>query len=90
MFKTKQIWSGIITLGLLLGASDIAIAQQSEKSLKSSDRFRRIEQPKGVQVGVTLGGLALIGAEMWWFLFSKNQAQKAQLDRGINKGENRS
>lgn len=76
MFQKKQIWSGIITLGLLLGVTNIALAQKLEKSSESTNQFRHIEQTKAVKIGVTLGGLALIGAELWWFLFSKNKPQK--------------
>lgn len=32
--------------------------------------FEAIEQPAGLKVGVTIGGLALIGLELWWFLGS--------------------
>ncbi|MDJ0715269.1 MAG: hypothetical protein QNJ54_13770 [Prochloraceae cyanobacterium] len=85
MFQKKHIWSGIITLGLLLGVTNIAIAQQSEKSSESTDRFRHIEQPIEVKFGVTLGGLALISAELWWFLFSKTKAQKAGELGGIQE-----
>ena len=74
MFKNKQIWSGIITLGLLLGVTNIALAERAEKSSKSVNQFRRIEQPKAVKISVTLGGFALIGGELWWFLFSKTKA----------------
>ena len=77
MFQKKQIWLGIITLVLLFGVTNIAIAQKSEKYSESTDIFLRIEQPKAIKLGVTLGGLALISAELWWFLFSKTKAQKA-------------
>ena len=44
----------------------------------ASDRsFRQIEQPLPVKVGVILGGLTLIGAELWWFLGRKQQKQQA-------------
>jgi len=33
-------------------------------------QFRTIEQPLPVKLGVTLVGLGLIGAELWWFLLS--------------------
>ncbi|MDJ0727150.1 MAG: cupredoxin domain-containing protein [Prochloraceae cyanobacterium] len=85
MLKNKQMWSGIITIVLLLGGNNIAMAEKVEKSSESVNQFRRIEQPKAVKIGVTLGGLALIGAELWWFLFSKTKAQKAKSSRGIQE-----
>lgn len=35
-------------------------------------QFQKIEQPVGLKLAVALGGLGLIGAELWWFMFSKN------------------
>ncbi len=35
--------------------------------------FRRIEQPLAAKIGVTVGGLSLIGLELWWFLLSRSQ-----------------
>ncbi len=78
MFQKKVRWRVIITLLFLLGVTNFTLAQQSEKSSESTDRFRRIEQPTSVKIGATLGGLALISAELWWFLFSKTKAQKAK------------
>ncbi len=34
----------------------------------TTNQFRRIEKPLGLKIAVTLGGLALIGLELWWFL----------------------
>jgi plastocyanin domain-containing protein len=45
--------------------------------------FRQIEQPLPVKVGVILGGLALIGAELWWFLGRKQQQQQASQSHGV-------
>ncbi len=78
MLKNQQIWAVIITLGLLLILTNIPTAAHAEKSLKSINQFRLIEQPKGVRIGVTLGGLVLISTELWWFLFSKTKAQKSK------------
>ena len=32
-----------------------------------------------------MGGLGLIGLELWWFLLSKNKAAKANLGQGIQE-----
>ena len=42
-----------------------------------------IEQPLSLKILVTLGGLGLIGAEAWWFLFSKTKTQQATSRQGI-------
>lgn len=60
------IWSLLISLGLCLGT--IQISRAEEKGTKPIDESFYIEQPLGRKVAVTLGGLALIGAEIWWFL----------------------
>ncbi len=85
MLKKNQIWSIFITLGLLFGIAQIAVAQKSEIESESTSKFRRIEQPLQLKIGVTLGGLALIGVELWWFVFSKTKAEKARSERGIQE-----
>lgn len=88
MFSKSKIWGSLAGLGLLLGtASGAALAQMpAEMPAESSQtsQFRRIEQPLGLKVGVILGGSALIGLELWWFLLSKTQAQQAE-PRQTNK-----
>jgi plastocyanin domain-containing protein len=44
---------------------------QAHKSSSPSSQFQRIEQPLGLKVAVTAGGITLIGAQLWWFLGSK-------------------
>ncbi len=85
IFGKNQIWSSLISLGLLLGVAQIAAAEMPETESESTSQFRRLEQPLPLKVGVTLGGLALIGVELWWFLFSKSKAQSAQTDRGVQE-----
>jgi plastocyanin domain-containing protein len=62
-------------LGLLLGtASDVTAFAPHEMAPSSPTRqFEQIEQPLGVKIGVAIGGLALIGLELWWFLLSQKQ-----------------
>ena len=40
-------------------------------SVQQSSQFRSIEQPFELKLAVTVGGLALIGLELWWFLLSR-------------------
>jgi plastocyanin domain-containing protein len=47
--------------------------------------FRQIEQPLPLKVGVVLGGLTLVGAELWWFLGRKQQQQQATQTNGVQE-----
>jgi len=86
MFNKSKIFGGIAGLGFLFGiASSVATAEMPTHSSEQTSQFRRIEQPIALKVGVTLGGLGLIGLELWWFLFSKNKAAKANLGQGIQE-----
>ena len=38
-----------------------------------------------MRIAVAVGGLGLIGAELWWFMFSKTKSQKAQIKQGIQE-----
>ena len=82
MMNKTAIIGSIASLGVVLGlASGKAIAQVSHEThssqTESTSQFQRIEQPLGNKVAVTLGGLGLIGLELWWFLLSKPKSQKA-------------
>ncbi|GAA6618093.1 hypothetical protein NUACC26_039040 [Scytonema sp. NUACC26] len=79
--KTAFIGS-IASLGILLGiASGEAVAQTSHDTHSSTtvkiNQFQRIEQPLASKIAVTLGGLGLIGLQLWWFLLSKPKSEKA-------------
>lgn len=79
--KTALIGS-IASLGVVLGiASGEAAVQKSHEAHSpatvETNQFQRIDQPLGNKVAVTLGGLGLIGLELWWFLLSKPKSQKA-------------
>jgi plastocyanin domain-containing protein len=47
--------------------------------------FQPIEQPLPIKVGVILGGLTLVGAELWWFLGRKQQKQQATQTNGMQE-----
>lgn len=44
---------------------------RSHQSSSPSNQFQRIEQPLPLKIAVTAGGIALIGAQLWWFLGGK-------------------
>lgn len=89
--KKTTIISGIASFGLVLGlVSGSAVAQMPHdmnemQPTEQTEGFRRIEQPLGNKVAVTLGGLGLIGLELWWFLFSKPKFRKAMTQAGIQE-----
>jgi plastocyanin domain-containing protein len=60
----------------ILVGTIIAIFPMGESEIPHSltnRSFQPIEQSLPVKVGVVLGGLMLIGAELWWFLGRKQQ-----------------
>jgi plastocyanin domain-containing protein len=86
MFSKKQVFVNLIGLGFFLGiSSGIAVAQMPMETSEETIQFRRIEQPLALKAGVTAGGLALIGLELWWFLFSKTKSRKAQTQEGTQE-----
>jgi plastocyanin domain-containing protein len=93
MVSKTAIIGSIASLGLVLGiTSGEAVAQKPHNmnEMRSSDseqtgQFRRIEQPLANKVAVTLGGLGLIGLELWWFLLSKPKSRQATTQGGIQE-----
>lgn len=76
MLNQRQILGSLGSLGIMLGiASGVLANEISNPSANSTAQFRHIEQPLSLKIGVTAGGLTLIGLELWWFLFSKKQAK---------------
>ena len=76
-------------LGFLLALTpDIALAPKNmEVEMPAStgeqtSQFQKIEQPLSLKLAIALGGLGLIGAELWWFMFSKTKSQKASVKQG--------
>lgn len=91
MFKKVTFLGTLAGFGFLLGAISGAIAAEmpashSTESTHKTTKFQRIEQPLNNKIAVTLGGLGLIGLELWWFLLSKPKSQKAvTADGGIQE-----
>ncbi len=85
MLNKKNILNGIAGIGFfILVAYGTAFAQKSvEMPSQENVQFRRIEQPLGLKFAVTLGGVGLIGLELWWFLFSKSKAVRANRKQDI-------
>jgi plastocyanin domain-containing protein len=84
MASKKVIFSNIIGLAVLMFtvSAGPAVSMSSEHS-STNPQFRPIDQPLALKAIVTLGGLGLIGLELWWFLFSQPKAQKTESQQGI-------
>ncbi|MDJ0898815.1 MAG: cupredoxin domain-containing protein [Xenococcus sp. MO_188.B8] len=82
MIQKKILFTFLLSLGLIFASAQVSPAQ-----VKSTSKFSRIEQPLSLKLLVTLGGLGLIGAEGWWFLFSKTKSQRATTSQGIQELE---
>jgi len=84
MLKRTTFLGTLAGLGFLLGAISGALAaEMPAEPTTQNTQFRRLEQPLGNKVAVTLGGLGLIGLELWWFLLSKPKSQKVAAREGI-------
>lgn len=86
MLSKTKLRASLLGLGLILGIlTSTVAAQPAAPNLQQNGKFRRIEQPLSLKVGVTLGGIALIGLELWWFQFSKTKAQQAEDHQGVQE-----
>ena len=80
MFDKSKIVGSLAGLWFLLTLTpDLALSQEMEVEMpvsvgEQTSQFKKIEQPLGLKLTVTLGGLGLIGAELWWFVFSKTKS----------------
>ncbi|UBF24693.1 cupredoxin domain-containing protein [Kovacikia minuta CCNUW1] len=91
MLKKATFFGTLVGLGFLLGAISGAIAAEPEMGTMNGNpppqvnQFQRIEQHPGHRIAVTLGGLGLIGLELWWFLGSKPKSRQATAAGGIQE-----
>jgi plastocyanin domain-containing protein len=92
MVKKTTIVSSVASLGFVFGlVTGSAVAQMPHDmnnmpaETEQTGQFRYIEQPLGSKVAVTLGGLGLIGLELWWFLFSKPKSKQAVVASGVQE-----
>jgi plastocyanin domain-containing protein len=72
----------------ILVSSIVSIFPMGESNMPHAPTdklFRKIEQPLPIRIGVVLGGLTLVGAELWWFLGRKQQQQQAIQSNGLQE-----
>ena len=75
-------------LAAILVGTMISIFPMGESEMPHSaidKSFRKIEQPLPIKIGVVLGGLTLVGGELWWFLGRKQQKQQATQTNGVQE-----
>lgn len=86
MATKKALTNILASLGIVLGvASGNAVAQMPHQISESTGQFQRIEQPLSNKIIVTVGGLGLIGLELWWFLLSKPKSRQAKTQGNIQE-----
>ena len=90
MIKRATFFGTLVGFGFLLGAISGALAAEMPAAhdmapRSASTQFRRIDQPLANKVAVTLGGLGLMGLELWWFLLSKPKSQRVETQGGIQE-----
>lgn len=91
MLRKATFWGTLAGLGFLLGAlfgasaAEAGVSEVNDRSSSQPNQFQRVEQPLSHQVVVTLGGLGLIGLELWWFLFSKPKSRQASAEGGVQE-----
>lgn len=102
MFSKSKMVGSLAGLGFFLALTpNITLAEMTASTEKQVNQFQKIEQPIGLKLVVALGGLGLIGAELWWFMFSnansqhlkpssndrvsKTKTQKAKVKKGIQE-----
>jgi plastocyanin domain-containing protein len=90
MPNKTRIFSNLAGLGLFLGLiTNNTLAQTGHEiempasAVEQTSPFQKIEQPLALKLVVIVGGVILIGAELWWFMLSKTKSQPAQLKEGI-------
>ena len=78
----KKLTSILLSMGLSVG---IASSMSAQEMKHNSAKFQPIEQPITLRVAIALGGLSLIGEQLWWFLGSKPKSQQAEMSEGVQE-----
>lgn len=86
MLKRATFFGTLAGWGFFLSTiTGVPATEMPAEHTTQSTQFRRIEQPLGNKIAVTLGGCGLIGLEVWWFLLSKPKSQKVAASEGIQE-----
>ncbi len=74
MLNQTKIYITIMGLGLFLVITTNSVLAKKVIETEPIKQFQKIEQPLGLKLMVLTAGLGLIGAELWWFIFSKTKS----------------
>ena len=74
-----------ILIGTIISILPMGMGRAEIQHLPPNSSFQSIEQPLLLKIGVVLGGLTLVGAELWWFLGRKQQQQQATQTNGVQQ-----
>jgi plastocyanin domain-containing protein len=78
----KKLTGILISIGLSVG---IISSMSAQEMRHNSTKFQPIEQPITLRVAIAVGGLSLIGIQLWWFLASKPKSQMAEMSDGVQE-----
>ena len=92
MLTKTKLYGTLAGLGFFLALIPNAALAQRDMEVEmpvsegeQTSQFQKLEQPLSLKIAVAVGGLGLIGAELWWFMFSKTKSQKASIKQGIQE-----
>ncbi len=84
--KKNRVVSILVSIGLSIGITSSTLgAEMPKQHNSSSGRFQPIEQPIALKIAIAIGGLGLIGIQLWWFLLSKPKSQQAETSDGVQE-----
>jgi plastocyanin domain-containing protein len=78
----KKLTGILLSMGLSVG---IASSMSAQEMKHNSAKFQPIQQPISLKIAIAIGGLSLIGAQLWWFLGSKPKSQQAEMSDGVQE-----
>lgn len=87
MLNRNKIFGSLAGLGFCLALTTSSAFPKGcdTEPAVTVGQFQKIEQPLSLKLAVALGGLSLITAELWWFIFSQTKSHKAQIKQGIQE-----
>ena len=87
MLNKTKIFASLVGGGFLISVTSPKTIAQLPLEMPifqaQNVQFQPINQPLELKIAVTLGGIGLIGLELWWFLFSKSKAVQADQNQDI-------
>jgi plastocyanin domain-containing protein len=83
--KKYQVANILASILVSIGIASSISAEEMSKHNSSFGKFQLIKQPIALKIAIALGGLSLMGAQLWWFLGSKPKSQQAEISDGIQE-----